>query len=145
MKSSIPLLFALAFIAGISSCAHDCGTCPGISYQTDINLLGFTDSDVTPLSLLSYVKGSNFTVYRGDTVFTHLANGSTNHSVLFLANDSTDYVVVPGHLQGYQVSDMKFTLTKCNYCPQSYDPYLLTAYTLSGTVVNPGLGIVIQK
>jgi hypothetical protein len=146
MKRLIPLVLVCAILAGISSCAHDCGLCPNLNYQTWITLQGFSDSDVTPLSLMGYVKGSNFSQYRSDTVFTGLANGSTNHSVIFIGNDSTDYVVVPNHLQTYQVSGMKYNRSKCNNCRQSDDIYTLGSYTLSGVgTVDPGLLITIQK
>jgi hypothetical protein len=142
MKLWAILFFVAATVAGISSCncAQDC---TNHQYQFTLVITGYTDTDVTPMVLKLYAKGSNFSNFIDSAIYTDLAasstqvNGATQHSILLQDNDSTDYIISLPRVGALDtITGMTFPLENCSACSKKYPVHMLANYNLNGTAVN---------
>lgn len=151
MKTPAILLFAVVMTIVLHSCVCH-GSNTGSDYQFSITLQGFSDSDVTPLTLKSYVKGSNFTTLLDSTVYPNLANGTTTHFILVQDNDSTDYQVKIKVLQNgvdtaayYNISNITYRLVKGYDCTKGQQFHTLSGYNLNGESLSASGDVLIQQ
>jgi hypothetical protein len=154
MKYWIVFHFAIAVTIGLYSC-HCSSGCANIAYQLTIDFFGFSDTEVTPIVLKSYSRGSNFTKFRDSIIYSNAANtiaGSDSYSngyfINVQGNDSTDYMVnLPKAGLSYLITNMDFPLGNCRVggCAKEFSVPQLGNYTLNGTLIpnNPAVPVVV--
>jgi hypothetical protein len=155
MKIWIILVFTIVITMGLYSC--HCDGCAQYGYDFYVEFFGFSDTDVTPVILKSYVKGSNFSNFLDSTIYTNAANTTASYNNLangyFITaqgNDSTDYMVsLPKAGLSYLITNMDFPLQKsgCGGCAREFQIPTLSSCSLNGVPITniSGENVMINK
>lgn len=152
MKTWILLLLVGGAMLGIYSCQCDGCTQDNWKYTTEFR--GFGDSDLAPLIVKTYVKGSGFTAFRDSIVYLNLAtvleeDGNESRIIAATGDDSTDLLyVLPRLNYTYQITGMSFPTRACKACSKAYEVHTFNGYTVNGIVRNnlpDGTDIIINR
>ncbi len=140
MKITLVALIAATILVSLYSC--ECRiTCAKDDYRVRINMTGFSDTELTPLILKSYVKGSGFTQLT-DSISRHeFSNNATNgqgqivNSIGLLYGAERDYTIdLPTIGRSYQLTNLNFETEVCKMCGRKYTIHTLSGYTLNDSV-----------
>lgn len=104
-------------------------------------MTGFSDTELTPLILKSYIKGSGFTQLIDSTSKYEFDNNTTNgqgqivNSIGMLNAADRDYTIdLPAIGRSYQLTNIDFKEEECKMCGRKYTIHTLSGYTVNGGV-----------
>lgn len=143
MKTTLLAFIATVILLSIYSC--ECRiTCAQDDYRVRINMTGFSDTELTPLILKSYVKGSGFTQLTDSTTRDNFSNNATNsegqivNSVGLLYGADRDYTIdLPTIGRSYRLANFNFETEVCKMCGRKYTIHTLSGYTINSRISLP--------
>ncbi|HET6558385.1 MAG TPA: hypothetical protein VFG54_13790 [Prolixibacteraceae bacterium] len=123
--------------------------CYGVEYVSDIEFIGFTQSELDSVMMVTYEKNSDFCSPIDTFKMLELEDNNTEtNGILVMENRlnlNLDYkVIMPRIGQAYELTDFTLKKQECNYCfPTGYDHYtVLDSYKINGQKkINSGLQI----
>jgi hypothetical protein len=139
MKTTLLSLFTAIVLISIYSC--ECRiTCKQEDYRVMVNMTGFSDTELTPLILKSYIKGSGFAQYVDSFSRGEFSNNTTNAEGqivntigMFYAADKDYTIDLPAIGRSYQLTNLSFDEEICKMCGRKYTIHKLKSYLLNGT------------
>lgn len=151
MKTTLTALFSAIILFSIYSC--ECRiTCKQEDYRVLLNMTGFSDTELTPLVLKSYAKGSGFTQLIDSTTKYQFSNNTTNGEGqivntigMFYAADKDYTADLPTIGRSYQLTNLNFETEVCKMCGRKYTIHRLKNYSLNGTTQSGDGDITIIK
>ncbi|HLP50071.1 MAG TPA: hypothetical protein VK154_04260 [Chitinophagales bacterium] len=115
-------------------------TCGEKNYNTHFVSIGFSDTDLTPLILKTYIANSNFAQVKDSfTINEFPDNGWTDEGLyngFFFSNQpDLDYTIeLPTVGRSFQVNNFVFEKEECKMCGRKYVINTLKGYIINGEV-----------
>lgn len=151
MKTAITALFSAIILFSIYSC--ECRiTCKQEDYRVMVNMTGFSDTELTPLILKSYIKGSGFAQYVDSFSRGEFSNNTTNgdgqtvNTIGIMNAADKEYTIdLPTIGRSYQLTNLGFEEEICKMCGRKYTIHKLKSYSLNGTTQSGDGDVTISK
>lgn len=151
MKTTLLSLFTAIVLISIYSC--ECRiTCKQEDYRVMVNMTGFSDTELTPLILKSYIKGSGFAQYVDSFSRGEFSNNTTNgegqivNTIGIMNAADKEYTIdLPAIGRSYQLTNLGFEEEVCKMCGRKYTIHKLKSYLLNGTTQTGDGDIIITR
>lgn len=142
MKTLLLSVFTAMVFVSIYSC--ECyNSCGKMDYKVELNIVGFSDTEITPLILKAYAKGSGFTQLIDSSIFDDFDNDTRNQDGLTIntiglmdTRDKVEYIIeIPSVGRNYQLTNTLFEKEECRKCGKKTIINTLKSYTLNGVLM----------
>lgn len=143
MKTTLLAFIAAVILLSIYSC--ECRiTCAQEDYRVMLNMTGFSDTELTPLILKSYIKGTDFTQLTDSTTWHEFSNNTTNgegqiiNTIGIINAIDRDYTIdLPTIGRSYRLTNINFKQEECKMCGRKYTIHTLSDYVANGNINLP--------